>query len=109
MKVKFNDDQCKACLLSVRCFVAATAALLHQDPLGKTIMDRATALLHRIGPDGDALADADLDREESNTLVSALNAAHFILVLSKDVAMSMPDDERQATLKNIRHCMATFK
>jgi len=108
MKVKFNEEQRKACLLSVRCLAAATAALLHQDTMGKTIMDRAVALLHRVGPNGDALSDADLTTEEIETLGAALNAAHFVLVLSKGMT-NMPDEERQATLKSIRHCMAFFK
>lgn len=107
MKVKFNESQRKACLTAIRCLSAATAALLHQDELGQPIMDRATALLHRVGPNGDNLADADLDATEVDTLARALDAAHFIYVLSKTV--STPDDERQKLLSVIRQCMSAVK
>lgn len=108
MKVKLNEGQCKACLVAVRCLSASVAVLLHNDEIGRPLMDRAAELLRKVGPDGVNLAEATLTPEEADTLSRALNAAHFIFVLSKVPVGIVPEDQRNSVLKDIRHCLSLF-
>ena len=107
MNIKFNEQQRRVCLLAVRCLNAATAVLLHKDEAGKPLMDRGSALLYRVGHNGDNLENADLTPVEVDTLMRALNVAHFVYVLSK--TLTMPGDERQKTLSCIRQCMSAIR
>lgn len=107
MKLKFNEGQRKTCLLAVRHLNAAIVVLLNKDERGKVLIDKGSALLQRIGHNGENLAEAELTSVEVDTLVRALNATHFIYVLSKK--LPVPNDERQQTLRYIRQCMSALK
>ncbi len=106
--MKLTESQCRACHLSLRCLTAATATLLHKDPAGKPLMDRAFAMLHRVGPDGKNLPELTLTAEETDTLVRALNASHFVFVLTKNPVGVCPEDQRGPVLKDIRDCLGVF-
>lgn len=108
MKAKFNEDQRKSCHFATRCMMSATAAILHDDTqFGQPLMDRAEALLMKMGADGEALSEADLDAAERDTLGRALEVAHFVLTLSKTFPMN--EEDRNLILKGIRHCAAAIK
>ena len=107
MKIKFNERQRKACVLAVLHLQAAAVVLLRNNNVGKPLFLRGQELLRRIGQDGEDLAGADLNPIETDTLMRALNATHFIYILSKTLNVS--DDERQKTLNTIRQCMSVFQ
>jgi len=107
MKIAFNENQRRVCLLAVKYLNAATVILLNKDPVGQPLIDRGSALLFRVGHNGDNLADADLTPIEVDTLVRALDATHFIYVLSQ--TLTTPNDERQKTLQYIRQCKSALQ
>ena len=103
--MKFSESQCKVCVLAIRCLTSATAALLHKDPQGQPLMDKASALLHRVGSHGENLAA--IDPEQVGLLRRALNVTHMIYVLSK--TLPTPESDRQHTLRLLRQCMSILE
>jgi hypothetical protein len=108
VKVKFNENQCKASLLAVKLLNAAVAVILSkEEAIGRPLLDRSSDLMFRIGPNGSNLADFDLTPTDVDTLARALDATHFVYVLSP--TLEMAEDEKQRTLQYIRQCKAMIK
>jgi len=108
VKIQFNEHQCKVCLLAVKMLNAAVAVILSkEESVGKPLLDHSSGLMFRMGPNGSNLADFDLTPTDVDTLARALDATHFVYVLSP--TLEMAEDEKQRTLQYIRQCKAMIK
>lgn len=106
MKIHLTDDQCKSCLIAVRCLLACNAALLYKDKRGYPNQEKAQTLLREIGPHGFNLRDGELSDDLAKTLKCALTVTHSMYMFSPLLRQHVQEGERQSVLKNIRDCLA---